>query len=262
MASTTIRRFTVECMHAAEFPLDMLRSDGAYPARVEDAALLQKLLRGEEGEIRKLPHPIRITLSTADKYAPSCARWASFNWRVTSEGPANRKAGYVVRGKWPFPLDMLRHDDSRAASKAEQEIIDKLSGEFCPDDVDIRCAFDIRLTMATGPSHRGRFSNPTAGAAAPARTSWATPRCARTAAVRSWEDRTHDDASRHAERMGRSDQLSRRGICPISVGLVAGQDRPARARLSELRPRGGGRQGGLRDRDCGGPNYRGAGDRA
>lgn len=36
---------------------------------------------------------------------------------------------YVVEGRWPFPLDMLRRDRSRAASTADQMLIDLLSCE-------------------------------------------------------------------------------------------------------------------------------------
>lgn len=40
---------------------------------------------------------------------------------------------YTVEGSWPFPLDMLRHDDARAASEADQALIDRYSQEFAPD---------------------------------------------------------------------------------------------------------------------------------
>lgn len=36
---------------------------------------------------------------------------------------------YTVRGSWPFPLDMLRRDQSSAATPADQDKIDRLSGE-------------------------------------------------------------------------------------------------------------------------------------
>ncbi|WP_303758405.1 hypothetical protein [Sphingobium yanoikuyae] len=50
---------------------------------------------------------------------------------------------YVVRGHWPFPLDMLRHDCSVPASADDRSAIDNLSQEYAPDraafsDVDIR----------------------------------------------------------------------------------------------------------------------------
>lgn len=40
---------------------------------------------------------------------------------------------YTVVGSWPFPLDMLRHDQSRAATPVDQAKIDRLSGESAPD---------------------------------------------------------------------------------------------------------------------------------
>ena len=43
---------------------------------------------------------------------------------------------YTVVGRWPFPLDMLRHDQSVAESEADQALIDKLSGEYMPDDLE------------------------------------------------------------------------------------------------------------------------------
>lgn len=37
---------------------------------------------------------------------------------------------YVVEGRWPFPLDMLRRDRSRPATTADQMLIDLLSCEI------------------------------------------------------------------------------------------------------------------------------------
>lgn len=52
---------------------------------------------------------------------------------------------YRVRGGWPFPLDMPRYDYSRAATPADQALIDKLSDENLPDDISIRDRFEIDL---------------------------------------------------------------------------------------------------------------------
>lgn len=55
---------------------------------------------------------------------------------------------YEVKGYWPFPLDMLRHDGSRAATPKDQAMIDRLSGDHAPD----RAAFkDVSITL-TGPN--------------------------------------------------------------------------------------------------------------
>ncbi|HTK34526.1 MAG TPA: hypothetical protein VL358_04460 [Caulobacteraceae bacterium] len=55
---------------------------------------------------------------------------------------------YTVRGCWPFPLDMLRHDGSRAASAADQAMIDRLSAEHAPD----RAAFEKVDINLSGPN--------------------------------------------------------------------------------------------------------------
>lgn len=41
---------------------------------------------------------------------------------------------YTVVGSWPFPLDMLRHDQSAAASRDDQVMIDRYAAEHAPDD--------------------------------------------------------------------------------------------------------------------------------
>lgn len=51
---------------------------------------------------------------------------------------------YVVRGHWPFPTDMLRHDVSRAASPEDQGLIDELSQEFAPDLAAFK---DVSITL-------------------------------------------------------------------------------------------------------------------
>jgi len=55
---------------------------------------------------------------------------------------------YTVKGHWPFPLDMLHHDQSEAASVSDQALIDGLSADHAPD----RAAFrDIEISLA-GPN--------------------------------------------------------------------------------------------------------------
>lgn len=43
------------------------------------------------------------------------------------------KFRYTVRGSWPFPLDMLRHDMSAAATPAEQVKIDLYAADHAAD---------------------------------------------------------------------------------------------------------------------------------
>jgi hypothetical protein len=51
---------------------------------------------------------------------------------------------YMVRGIWPFPADMLKKDGSRAATPADQAIIDSLMQEYAPD----RSAFEpVEITL-------------------------------------------------------------------------------------------------------------------
>lgn len=58
---------------------------------------------------------------------------------------------YTVRGHWPFPLDMLRHDQSRAAADADQALIDKMSAEFTEDD-SYFADVEINLTSFSKPN--------------------------------------------------------------------------------------------------------------
>jgi hypothetical protein len=54
---------------------------------------------------------------------------------------------YTVRGIWPFPLDMLRHDDAQATSKTDQELIDRLSREHAEHRDDFK-EVEIRLVRS------------------------------------------------------------------------------------------------------------------
>jgi hypothetical protein len=53
---------------------------------------------------------------------------------------------YTVRGVWPFPLDMLRHDDSAPASEDDRLVIQRLSGDYAPDAGAFK-PVDIKLAM-------------------------------------------------------------------------------------------------------------------
>lgn len=44
-----------------------------------------------------------------------------------------KEFAYTVRGIWPFPLDMLRHDGSRPAAPEDQEKIARYSADYAPD---------------------------------------------------------------------------------------------------------------------------------
>jgi hypothetical protein len=53
-------------------------------------------------------------------------------------------ATYVVTGSWPFPLDMLRRDGSRPATKDDRLKIERLSGDHAHDRDDFR---KIEITL-------------------------------------------------------------------------------------------------------------------
>lgn len=66
----------------------------------------------------------------------------------TPDEPVPDLHTYVVRGHWPFPADMLRHDGSRGATLEDERLIDRLSQDHAID----RGAFeDVEITL-TGPS--------------------------------------------------------------------------------------------------------------
>lgn len=62
---------------------------------------------------------------------------------------------YTVRGTWPFPLDMLRRDRSRAATQQDQAKIDLLSREFAPERGESHEKVEINLVIPdAGPRER------------------------------------------------------------------------------------------------------------
>jgi hypothetical protein len=63
---------------------------------------------------------------------------------------------YTVRGYWPFPLDMLKRDQSKAATPEDQALIDLLSAEHATEDL-IRTEHTVNLVTV---DERIRFWNP------------------------------------------------------------------------------------------------------
>lgn len=88
-ARSKIKTFVVSIHKYGEFPLDMLRYDDASPATPQDQALID-LLNYENDTPEKdaakeaLPKQVLITLTTESRFAPTCARWASFLTKVVS----------------------------------------------------------------------------------------------------------------------------------------------------------------------------------
>ena len=64
----------------ATFPVDMLRYDGCYPARAEDAAEISISARRDNLDSRA---KVRlIALGRSKSWRPTMARWDSFGWQV------------------------------------------------------------------------------------------------------------------------------------------------------------------------------------
>lgn len=64
----------------AQFPIDMLRYDAAFPAQGADASAITASVERSGNSNR----PIELCHYSSDKnWSPSAARWASFGWLVT-----------------------------------------------------------------------------------------------------------------------------------------------------------------------------------
>lgn len=63
---------------------------------------------------------------------------------------------FTVVGRWSFPTDMMRYDNCQPATDADRDLIEKLSGDHCPNDIDIRKHYEVNLVAE---SHR--FFEPT-----------------------------------------------------------------------------------------------------
>lgn len=63
-----------------------------------------------------------------------------------------KEVAYTVRGTWPFPVDMLRYDASKAAAPADQVLIDRLSLENVISLGDLRHPMSINLVGSNKPN--------------------------------------------------------------------------------------------------------------
>lgn len=87
-----------------------------------------------------------------------------------------KQFSYTVYGHWPFPLDMLRHDGSRAASQADQDLIDRLSTEHATDhDVFTPCEINLIALWKPNTARWESFG-------------WSVPGDAEYAAVKRWKE--------------------------------------------------------------------------
>lgn len=88
---------------------------------------------------------------------------------------------YTVKGHWPFPLDMLRHDQSAAASPEEQKKIDRYSTEHATDEH----AFEAVEISLVGPCRPNTARWESFG--------WSVPTDTDFAAMRAWRRRDQEE---------------------------------------------------------------------
>lgn len=74
-------RVTFEVTGHGDFPYDMLRYDGCYPARSEDASQLEH--HTDPMKARTVRLVMRVAGGFKDE--PTAGRWASFGWKINPE---------------------------------------------------------------------------------------------------------------------------------------------------------------------------------
>jgi hypothetical protein len=77
-----VSTFTVSGSGFGEFPFDMLRYDGCYPASEQEADRLSHYCQGMRENRGEQPD-FSVTLRTCHRFAPTTRRWESFLWKVT-----------------------------------------------------------------------------------------------------------------------------------------------------------------------------------
>lgn len=69
------------------FPIDMLRYDAAFPARADDAAVIQGSLGDDPGDpvsrANREPWEVELISDLPGRSVPTVARWSSFGVTVT-----------------------------------------------------------------------------------------------------------------------------------------------------------------------------------
>lgn len=82
---------------------------------------------------------------------------------------------YTVCGIWPFPLDMLRHDDAHPLSAEDGAMIERLSGDYAPD----RAAFKpVQITLVGRRPNTARWES----------FGWSVPSDREHAMVKRWRE--------------------------------------------------------------------------
>lgn len=77
------KHWKFEVRGRGRFPVDMLRYDGAFPSRSEDARAVEETFEVPSPAAKEIEIPT-IRLESAF-HAPTVARWRSFGWLVTTE---------------------------------------------------------------------------------------------------------------------------------------------------------------------------------
>ena len=81
-------RFEYAVEGAGDFPLDMLRHDGAYPADEESVAAILAGLRWAASRKRSRQ---MLLVRLVSHRAPTSERWRAFGWTVTMSQPEPEK---------------------------------------------------------------------------------------------------------------------------------------------------------------------------
>lgn len=63
---------------------------------------------------------------------------------------------YTVNGHWPFPSDMLRHDNATPATPEDAKKFYRLSGNTTDDGYGLCEKINVSLIMEAGPATSGR----------------------------------------------------------------------------------------------------------
>jgi hypothetical protein len=63
---------------------------------------------------------------------------------------------YTVTGQWPFPTEMVTYDQAWAATREDQILIERMSGEVSDEELGVRTKVSINLVMNSGASTRSR----------------------------------------------------------------------------------------------------------
>lgn len=81
---TKLRRFKVRMRQRFEFPVDMLRYDGCWPASEEQSVRMATAIRSATDWVEIYVADNKTTIELATYGAPTEGRWLSFGWEVVN----------------------------------------------------------------------------------------------------------------------------------------------------------------------------------